>query len=271
VKNGNVISFDYDNFQIDFIYFTDLEVFKFAWCYFAWNDASNFFGRVSRRINLKLGHDGLWYTLRDNDVSDRVVKDILVTRNFSDALTIIGYDSVVWEQGFDNPEDIFEYVTTSKYFHPAGFVLSNRNYTSRVRDRKRQMYNGLLTWMSDKYGIDENTPLPDDYYSVKGDGLEIALDNPRFNEEYHAAVKEHELNKALCQKINGTWAKEFFGVEGKPLGIKLKYVRRYLDVHGLKEWVAFESPEIVYGLIKLLASEGRFDEKEVQQTRPSSV
>lgn len=35
VKNGNVISFDYDNFQIDFIYFTDLEVFKFAWCYFS--------------------------------------------------------------------------------------------------------------------------------------------------------------------------------------------------------------------------------------------
>jgi len=256
-SNGNVISFDYQKFQVDVIYFTDREIMKFAVGYFAWNDLGNFVGRVARRLNLKFGHDGLWYSLRDPENSSRLVTELLVTRNFTDALFLLGYNYHVWKQGFDTPEDIYQYVTTSEYFDPAVFVLNNRNYQARIRNRKRKMYSGLLDWLSEKYGITDETPLPDDTYQFKQLGVELAKEyNPEFAVEHDRLLLELEINKNYRAKINGTWARTFFQKDGKELGGIMTDINRYVDSFGLRRWIGETPSEVIYPLMKLLVNQG---------------
>ena len=270
VVNGNVISFDHHAHQIDLIQFSDFDTLEFAHGYFSWNDLGNFMGRVSRRLGMKFGHDGLWYVLRDPENPDYVFKEIRIRSDFLDVLKFLGYDPIRWNDGFDTPEDIYNFVTTSKYFHPAGFVLSNRNYTARIRDKKRKMYNGLITFLSEKYGITEDTPLPEDYYQ-KEHGLKKALVKfPEFAQEYFKAKSDMEIHKRYMSRINGKWAAEHFDVQGKSLGVIMKNLKDYIHKHNLKEWASNEDPEIVRQFVDVLKNNGVLDGEETRKTRSDS-
>lgn len=271
VQNSNVISFEFERHQIDVIAFTNEIVFEFACCYFSHSDLSNLIGRVARRLGMKLGHDGLWLIIRDPENYDQVIDEILVTDIYGEALHILGYNPSVHNDGFETPEQIFEYVTTSKYFNPEGFVLGNRNYVARTRDKKRVMYNMFLTYLSEKYGITEDTKLSDGY-NIPSVGLGLIESQfPYVYRKYEKSLIDYDIKRRLKLAINGNWITDDFGLKGKSLGSFITNIRSYLKRHQLEYWAAFESVEVVRGLVQLLASEGRFDEKEVQQTRSSGV
>lgn len=162
VPNGPVLSFDVAapgdeaapeyagrRFQVDLIRVPP-ESFAFALGYFSYNDLGNLLGRVARLHGFKLGHAGLFRPFRAPGNESHFVRDILVTRDWSAALTFLGYDPGRWGQGFDTKDEMFAFVAGSHAFHPVAFPLEHRSHKARVRDRKRPTYTAFLQWLTDR-------------------------------------------------------------------------------------------------------------------------
>lgn len=235
VKNGNVVSFDYKEFQIDLI-FVDSSYYYFAFGYFAYNDLGNFIGRTAHRLGFKFGHDGLWYSLRDPDCENYLVKEILVTDDFDNALTFLGFDPAIHRDGFNCPTDIFEYAASSQYFDPAQFLLHNRSCEARKRDRTRKMYTEMLQWILKEYS--ELDPNADPVAADKNFHLIRALDTfPKFKSEYESEFSSFQTLKRFKKNFNGENYSAWFGIQGKDLGVLMKKHREYIEHFNLKEWV----------------------------------
>jgi len=161
--NSDVISFEFNNFQVDLI-FTSSENLETSLFYFSYNDLNNFVGRFSHKFNLKFGHDGLSYIHRNKHESS--VGKIYLTKEPRKIYEFLGYDYDRYLQGFNEIEDIFEYVCSSKYFSAEAFKYENLNHNNRTRNRKRKTYINFLDWLSEsKYkNVDYKFTKEKDYY-----------------------------------------------------------------------------------------------------------
>ena len=120
-KNGNVLSFDYratanqtePGFQVDVIIMPE-SFFDYALFYYSYNDLGNLIGRTAHKAGLTHGHAGLWFYMRDKDY---LFRSILLTRDHPTALSFLGYDPERFAQGFEQLEDLFEYVAGSEFFN----------------------------------------------------------------------------------------------------------------------------------------------------------
>lgn len=257
VLNGGVFSFDVNDFQVDFILTPDIETFYFSKNYFAWNDLGNFIGRTAHRLGFKHGHDGLKYVMRDEDDPSYVISEVFLTKDHNEALEFLGFNSHKHSEGFDTPEEIFEYAASSPYFSAASFMLSNRNHIARVRDRKRKMYNMCVEYYKEKFGVDENTPVePLD----KAAHLLRAFDKfPSFYESYTGVMSKHIKLKAFKAVFNGKTVGTIFSLEGKELGAKMKVLREYFDAFNLQEFVTSLSDTEFEKFVLMLEETGQLN------------
>lgn len=217
VLDGNV-------FQVDLIAM-EPEAFDFASFYFRYNDTGNLLGRIAHALGLALRHDGLMFYLREGDYR---YDDIVLTRNWSEALAFLGYDPEWYMAGFENLEEIFQFVVSSPYFSPDIFLLKNRNAQARIRDRKRPTYNAFLKWCEArpdlpafKFPENKATWLP-----------LIAEFFPHFQAEYDRAQAGLAQRRAVKAKFNGDWVSQLTGLQGKELGGLMKRFKE-----------SFETPE----------------------------
>lgn len=227
VKNGNVISFEFSKHQIDLI-LTPEKYYQSSLNYFAYNDLGNLVGRIAHKLGFKYGHKGLVYVLREGD---KVIGEIEVTQDQNEIMKFLGFDSVKTE--FETLEEIFEYVSSSKYFDPDIYLLHNRNHVSRVRDAKRETYNKFLKWCEEhpekkKYTFDEAVKeyfkmvrLEEAFYLFVG-----------FGKTYDILIKENEYNKKVKALFNGEIVSKLTGLSGKELGAFMKYVKEDLRTEG---------------------------------------
>lgn len=257
VLNGGVFSFDVNDFQVDFILAPDLETFHFAAQYFSWNDLGNFIGRTAHRLGFKYGHDGLKYVMRDEDDPSYVISEVFLTKDPDEALEFLGFNSHKHSEGFDTPEEIFEYAASSPYFSAASFMLANRNHVARVRDRKRKMYNMCVEYYKEKFGVDENTPAePLD----KAAHLVRAFDKfPSFYDAYTDVMAKHIKNKAYKAVFNGKSVGTIFSLEGKELGAKMKTLREFFEAFNLQEFVTSLSDTEFEKFVLMLEETGKLN------------
>jgi hypothetical protein len=221
VKNSNVISFGFNveglpTIQVDLIYQSE-ETYEFAVEYFSFNDLGNLCGRLSAKMGMKFGHDGLWLPMRDGT---NQFHEILLTQDFEEALSIIDLDYDRWCYGFADLTDIFEFVRSSKFFNSDIYLLDNRNTISRTRDSKRKTYMEFL-----KYN--EKNPLSR-YTFVKDKSFYLPLIFSHFPDaglEYFNAMEEHRLKMAAKLMFNGDLVREWTGLEGKALGEFMKELK----------------------------------------------
>lgn len=216
-RDGNV-------FQVDLIKM-EPEAFDFAMGYFGHGDTGNLLGRVAHAMGVSLRHDGLFYYYRDFDYKFR---EILLTRNFAEALSFMGYAPEGMAAGFETKEDVYNYVASTPYFNADIYLLQNRNAKSRVRDKKRAMYMEFLQFCEKRpeltafeYPEDKAAWLP-----------RIAEYFPHFQVEYDQAAADLAELRAVKAKFNGEWVSQLTGLQGKELG---ELMRRFKE--------SFESPE----------------------------
>lgn len=227
-NNGDVCSFEYKNFQIDVIKTPRYE-FDIAYCYFSYNDLGNLVGKLFHKFGLKFGHDGLKYVYRDED---HILAEITITHNFKDVCEFLGLDHSKWVDGFDELEDIFKWVASSKYFNPDIYLLDNLNHIARVRDRKRKTYNAFLewckTWEGEKYEFKKDKalylPMLFEYWNKTSDwDLERT-----FETEYMEVYKNSLVKKEMAKKFNGVLVREITGLDGKPLGDFMRHLKNII-------------------------------------------
>ncbi len=224
VVNPAVSELDGNLFQVDLIKM-EPEAFEFASRYFRFSDMGNLVGRVAHAMFVSLRHDGLVFHVRDGDYKFR---EIMLTRDYGEALAFLGYDAARYAQGFEDLQEVFEYVASTPYFSTAIFLLENRNAQARVRDRKRPTYNAFLKWCEARPDL-PSYAFPQD---KKAWLPRIAEFFPHFQAEYDQALADLAEQRAVKAKFNGEWVSQLTGLQGKELGGLMK---------AFKE--SFETPE----------------------------
>jgi len=215
--NGNCYSFEYHEFQVDFI-LVGKEDWETSKVYYSYNDLFNFVGKIAHQYNLKFGADGLKFVYYHEG---KKLGKIYLTKDHHEALTFLGFDPVRYDQGFDTLEEVFEYVVKSKYFNPWIFDLENSNKINRDRDKKRASYNAFIEYIKPYKETEKDVY----YYFHKEREVYLGLINyifTHFFKEYNLLAKKEQERKAVSQKFNGDIIKEKFNLTGKNLGDALK-------------------------------------------------
>lgn len=242
VKNGPVTSYGILGHQVDLI-FEDYLHYDFSCNYYSYNDICNLIGRITHKMGFKFGHDGLWYILRDKD---RVIKEILITTNFKLALEVFSFDYERFSQGFNNLQEIFEYISSNSFFNPDIYILQNRNHTARVRDRKRKTYMSFLEYCS-------NTNFEHIYYfdDDKTKYFELMLNYfPQFKKEYDKAIANDEIRKLAKTKLTTQLIIEHTGLSGKQLG---QYISATVDVYkNTQDWYDLIMKTSIKDILKMM-------------------
>jgi hypothetical protein len=215
--NGHVMSFSYDGIQVDFIRVPAKDI-RSTLDYFAYNDLGNLLGKIARGLGLKYGSKGLIYQYKDE--REGVIEDIIVTKELTEILTHLGLDPKRYEQGFDNLEDIFEYVASSKHFDPYLYSLSEARQKDRNRDSKRKTYIAFLEWIGQRKFPIRHLPV------LKDMNRDAILRNyPHVQERIAQLDKERCMDKKFRERFNGEVVSRLTRFNGTLLGQFMEYFR----------------------------------------------
>lgn len=228
--NGHVYSFEFNELQVDFI-LTPLRNWETSQVYFSYNDLHNLIGKVAHRFGLKWGFDGLKYTYNREGKELGVIN---VTKSYRKALDFLGFDVQRYDQGFDNLDEIFDFVISSKYFNPWLFDFEIMNRTNRERDMKRTTYASFV----ERVALFKNKSVDSFYYFYSDKKVYLGLIDfhfPGFLKEYRQLEKKDERKTAISNLFNGRMVMEEYKLEGKALGEALNNFKTYFANNDLYE------------------------------------
>jgi hypothetical protein len=253
IVNGDVVSFDYRGMQIDLITTPEHE-FVFADTYFAYNDLGNFIGRIAHKMGFKYGNDGLWKKLRDP--KGHKYADICVSLDPAEVFAFLGYDYERWQHGFNTLEEVFEFATSTPYFHRRIYQFDNINHVARIRDKKRDSYNRFLTWLEDKPQHDKY-----EWSAYTGDVVTEARSAerkywqekayqtfPGYATKCLGAAAKYAKHLEAKRKWNGDLVRNLTGLSGKLLGTFMERCRKQHD--DFEGWVVEQTPEQIEAFIQ---------------------
>lgn len=217
VPNGDVISFEYKDVQIDIIH-TKKNAMLYARAYFNFNDLGNIVGKIARKFGLKHGHDGLKLPIRDGD---NLVAELLVALDPYETFRFLGLDGERYDLGFETLEEIFEWAVESPFISSDVYQLENLSHIGRVRDKKRKTYQLFLEWLK-TYPLDHKVTMDTD----KSTHLpEIFYWFPNLEAEYNKTMESIAAHRYMNAKLNGNLVREWTGLNNQPLGLFMKHIR----------------------------------------------
>lgn len=151
-SNAGVHSFDYKDFQVDFIPIIETK-WDSALVYFSYDPLGNIMGKTFHKFGLSYGWEGLYYKYRNSD--GRNSQDILVSNDVRKIFEFGGYDYDRYLNGFETLEDIYQYIIDCKYFNSTIFQLESLSATDRKRNRKRKSYHEFIAYLSENNIVKE--------------------------------------------------------------------------------------------------------------------
>jgi hypothetical protein len=224
-KNSPVVSFDYKDFQIDFIESNNLEMSNF---YLSFSDLGAILGRISNAYGLKFGEQGLWLNLMKNTIDSSIsinqtdsLGKIMLTHIPLEICKFFGLDYDKYLLGFRDTKEIYDWIITTPYFNKN--IFRKLNYDHRKRLEKRVMYIGFLDYIGISKDTIETTRSIND--SKNGECLENLQNHAikYFNKEdaLDDVLKSIERREEIRRKFN---AKLFID-----LGVPNVMLRFYMD------------------------------------------
>lgn len=264
-RNGGVTSYalkygNFPPFQFDLIKAKE-DSYEFNYNYLSYNDLGNLIGRVAAAFGFKFAHDGLyilaWYSHKGEERSVARVKESgkandhaeykmekLFISNFDQALEFLGFDSLRFAQGFNNVDDILDYVASSKYFCKDFFLFENRNHDQRKRDVKRPTYTKALEYfdtLTEAKSRDEVTK------SFKADAAKKYPSIINIKRDMRKEIKrKYVLSRRLSSRRVVWLYKRLFSrqLEGVVLGNMMKFLNNNCDkslaVNGVSNYEWYE-------------------------------
>jgi len=193
--NGNTITFDYNNFQIDFICIDD-DIWEISKVFFSYDPVGNLLGKIAHGFGLKYGFNGLVY----KSIGKRSIKVITLTKDPYTIFNFLGYDFNEFKKGFNSLKDIFNYVINGKYYDKDLFKPENLKNYDRKRSLKRKSFREFLI-----FSINTKSK-----YKFSGDYTDY-IDSvfPGFKEKIQQHIKledfQVENNKKFKKLINNNF------------------------------------------------------------------
>lgn len=221
-KNGNVISFNYGDFQIDFNFVDNIEI---ASIYMDFDPLGNLMGKSFHKFNLSYGWNGLYYKFRN--FNGKNSENILISTDPKKIFKFGGYDYDRYQLGFETIEDIFKFVINSEYFDSKSLQLNNLNQIDRKRNRKRSSYNAFL-----KYLDENNIDVSYQFSQNKSDYIPM-INNffPEANllEKLNILAEKDREDKIIATKFNGDIVMSLIpNLMGKELGAAITKFKNHL-------------------------------------------
>lgn len=212
-NNGGVVSFDYRQFQIDFIFVNESN-WEVSITFFDFDPSGNLMSKVSKKFGLKYGFDGLHYPFRN--FNGRLSEDIVISKNNRKIFEFLGYDYDIFLKGFDDLVEIFHFVIESKYFDSEVFQMENLNQIDRKRNRKRQTYQQFLEFIkTENINKTYSFKKKEDYIL---DIAEYFPESDLINKLKELEIKDGQ-NKEMNSKFNGKLVMSMYpDLKGKELG-----------------------------------------------------
>lgn len=223
-NNGGVYSFDYKDFQIDFIPIKD-SIWEAAVTYYSYDPLGNIMGKTFHKFGLSYGWDGLFYKFRN--FNGRNSQNILLTTDAKKIFELGDYDYDRYLKGFDELKEIFEFVINCKYFDTEIFQMYNLKSIDKKRNRKRGSYHSFLKYLKEN-DINQRYPFEKDK-SVYLQMIEEAFPEVKFLENLKKLKESDDLNRQLAEKFNGYLVMKWLpDLKGKKLGKAITEFKNHL-------------------------------------------
>lgn len=222
-SNGGVYSFDYDGFQIDFIPIKESN-WETALVYFSYDPLGNTMGKTFHKMNLSYGWDGLKYKYRN--FNGRNSHNITISKDPREIFEFGGFDYDRYLKGFDNIEEIFEFVIKSEKFNIETFKMENLRHIDKKRNKKRKSYHEFLEYAN---SLEKCTS-----YIYKDKPLYIPIIDKAFPDanlikKLEKLDEMDHINRKLAEKFNGRIIMEIYPhLIGKDLGKALSEFKEFL-------------------------------------------
>jgi hypothetical protein len=236
--NGSCWSFDYKELQIDIITSSE-EHYDSMYNYLCYNDLGNFIGRIAHGFGLKYGQEGLWL---EHQFRGQNIGSIPLSKDMKKILEFLDLSYEKYVEGFETLEEIFEFISKSKFFNCDMFQLQELNKINRDRNKKRASYMMFLDWIGKtpiKIASCWNFPFEKDK-STYIPWVEAAF--PEADVEIEIRRLEYETCKDLYMKskFNGKMVMEY-GFSGKDIGVHMQGFKDYLnDLDGYEKTILEE-------------------------------
>lgn len=197
VRNGNVLSFDFEGHQVDLLQYGELTDLKRFFNDFG--DLGMLLGIMVSRYGLKLNTKGL-YILLSND------KKLLLTSNLHSIFELLGMSLETWRKGFADTNDIFAFLGSC-------CVCSNG---LRVNNKHMQR-PGVASFLQFLTALNKE---PEGKQPFRARAIHY------FNKEPDIEAMEEEIKRkaAIKTKFNGRLVMDWTGVTGRDVGVLMSIV-----------------------------------------------
>jgi len=223
--NSNVVSFEHREFQIDLI-FTKEEEWESSKLFFKYGDMGNLLGKMYHKINLKYGFSGLVLVVRDvNDT--RKIGQIIISTEGQKIFEFMGLSWDRYLEGFNNEQEIFDYIIQSRFFDPEAFKFENLNHINKKRNRRREGYKKFVNFVEDmeikpNYTFDSTDKIKHIKEIETYFGYHIT-------EKIKEMQNEDNIKKEIASKFNGRLVMEWGNIEpGISISKHIKGFRDYI-------------------------------------------
>jgi len=251
--NGNIWSFDYKEVQVDFIICSE-EDFDSNRHYLAYNDLGNFIGRITQKMGLKYGQEGLWY---NHYFKKQKIGKIMISKDYPKIFEFLGFDYNRWLEGFETLEDVFEYVIANKQFDSNMFELQHLNKINRERNAKRKSYMSFLEYIHENHS-DKKFFYESDK-SIYTDRANKFFPDARMTEQIRELEYKHCKTLYIKSKFSGGVVMLRYGLQGKELGNALRGFKDFINNKICKvvkwrdynEFILNEPTDIIYETFEL--------------------
>jgi hypothetical protein len=222
-NNGGVYSFDYMNFQVDFIPIKE-DKWNVAQTYYSYDPLGNVMGKTFHKFGLSYGWDGLHYKYRNNHGTNSM--NILLTNDPRKIFEFGGYDYDRYLKGFDTLVEIFNFCIDTTYFDSEILQMDNLKSIDKKRNRKRGSYHLFLNYLKDnnidkKYGFNKDK---DSYISA----IDLFFPEAKLMEKLEELKQKDLRDYYLAEKFNGNLVMEWLPeLKGKELGAAIGKFKKY--------------------------------------------
>jgi hypothetical protein len=144
-----------------------------------------------------------------------------LTLDYRQTLEFLGLDVARFDAGFNNLDEIFEFVSSSTFFNPELYKLENLNTIARTRDKKRSTYNSFLKFCEHYTGPVWNRTVQD-----KAEYVPLILNNfPQAVPEFNRAMSDLVARQEYKKRFNGELVSELTGLVDKELGLFMRFLK----------------------------------------------
>jgi len=213
VVNGDVISFDLENFQIDMIKCSTIEFAKF---YFSYGDFGSLIGKLVKKYDMTFGQNGFFTNIENHT--------LVLTKDVNEFCSFLKIDLEKWKT-IKTKEDLFELVKSCRFYKKEYFISGNHEHRRRILNRP--LYMEFL-----KYIDIENVELV--IIDNKSFIFEEAIEFFNKKQDIDTILKSIQKSKDIQEKFNGNMLKER-GYNGIQIGNIIKAFK--IKHFNFEDWI----------------------------------